>query len=119
MSKERRPFSLPMTTIISLHKDVKAAKVIAHSLDFDLVCSGQNEGEAISKLRLAVKSYIEFGLSNGWNDDILFPAPAENWDVILSPDAVFSPEGEPIYIFDRKMTVLKRRDEHREAALTA
>jgi len=55
-------------------------KFVAHALEFDLVAVADTETEATDKIRLAVKIYIEFGLSQGWEDDILFPAPQQSWD---------------------------------------
>jgi hypothetical protein len=50
-------------------------RFIAHSLDFDIVEVGASRAEAWGNLTLAVKAYVEFGLSKGWDDFIIFPAP--------------------------------------------
>jgi hypothetical protein len=58
---------------------------VAHSLDFDLVAVADSEEEAWMKLRIAVKTYVEFGLSNDWKEYIKFSAPQQFWDKI-TPD---------------------------------
>src|SRR5713101_4230337 len=72
----RRPFRLPMT-LSHLVTKTAVNRFIAHSLDFDLVEVGTTREEAWSRLSLAVKSYVEFGLSKAWDDFIIFPAPDE------------------------------------------
>ena len=44
---------------------------IAHSLDFDLVETGNSRSDAWENLMLAIKTYVEFGLSKGWDDFII------------------------------------------------
>jgi hypothetical protein len=79
--------------------------VVAHSLDFDLVAVGADESRAFKKLRLAVKTYLEYGLSNNWTDDIPFPAPAQYWEPFLKATSMRSME--PIQIEeDRQMIVV-------------
>lgn len=78
-------FKLPMTITILLHKN-KAGSLVAHALDFSLVSVMPTREQAIEKLRLTVKLYIEYGLSKGRDADIMFPAPARFWDK-LSPGA--------------------------------
>jgi hypothetical protein len=82
MQRTRKPFNLPMmlTNLV-----VRDGKHVAHSLDFDLVCVADNDTEAWDNLCLAIKTYVEFGISKGWNDYIMFPAPQEFWDKI-TPD---------------------------------
>jgi hypothetical protein len=72
----RRPFRLPMT-LSHLVTRTAGNRFVAHSLDFDLVEVGATRDEAWSKLTLAVKTYVEFGMSKGWDDFIIFPAPDE------------------------------------------
>jgi hypothetical protein len=50
---------------------------IGHSLDFDIVAVAEDRTAAEKKLALAIKTYVEFGLSKGWKTEILFPAPEE------------------------------------------
>jgi len=78
MVPARRRFSLPATVtfIFSKHGE----KVVAHALDFDLVAVADTHQEAERKIRLAVKTYVEYGLSKNWTDEIIFPAPDEYWD---------------------------------------
>jgi hypothetical protein len=100
MQRIRKPFNLPMTlTNLMVHN----GKHVAHSLDFDIVCAADNEKEAWDKLRLAIKTYVEYGLSNGWQDFIIFPAPKEMWDK-LTPETPLQ-LGPPIVIngIERKM----------------
>src|SRR5215471_18716431 len=82
MRRTRKPFNLPMMLTNLL---VRNGKHVAHSLDFDIVCVGDNEKEASEKLYLAIKTYVEFGISKGWEDYIHFEAPQEYWDK-LTPD---------------------------------
>jgi hypothetical protein len=53
---------------------------VAHSLDFDIVAVDATEEAAWNKLSLAVKTYVEFGLSQGWSEFIMHEAPQEFWD---------------------------------------
>lgn len=100
----RQPFQLPMTAFTVTN--VGPEGVVAHALDFDLVAVAGTREMATKKLRLAVKTYIEIGLSNGWVDDILFRAPDEFWQT-LTPDCPVS-IGEPILIDDtRKIKVFE------------
>jgi hypothetical protein len=69
---------------------------VAHALDFDLVSVASSEDEAVAKLRLAVKSHVEFGIKMGIERDIMFPAPKKFWES-LTPNSSLS-IGEPIEI---------------------
>jgi len=82
MQRIKKPFNLPMMLTHLMRHD---GKYVAHSLDFDIVCVADEEKEATDKLRLAIKTYVEFGMSNGWEDSIVFPAPQEVWDM-LTPE---------------------------------
>ena len=70
-------FSLPamLTNVIWTNGKSKA-----HNLDFDLVTVAPTEDEALQKLRLCIKTYVEFGLSKGWDNYIIFHAPKEILD---------------------------------------
>jgi len=72
----RRQFRLPMM-LSHLVRRTADNRFVAHSLDFDLVEVGATREEAWEKLSLAVKTYVEFGLSKGWDDFIIFPVPDE------------------------------------------
>jgi len=89
-------------------------KAVAHSLDFDLVSVASTEEEATKKLRLAVKTYVEFGLGKGWDDYILFPAPKRYRDK-LTPD-VPAQIGPPIEIASDERAVLVVRPHEAFAA---
>lgn len=75
-----------------------------HSLDFDIVSVAGSEEEAWQRMRLAVKTYVEFGLSNGWKEYIVFNAPKEYWDKI-TPD-VTTRILEPITLGDMEKKVI-------------
>jgi hypothetical protein len=101
MQQRERSFNLPMMLTFLESKNGHHA---VHSLDFDLVSVAESEDEAWAKLRLAVKTYVEFGLSNGWKDQIVFPAPKEFWDKI-TPD-VSTRILEPITLGDTEKKVI-------------
>ncbi len=102
MPRIKKPFTLPMVlTNLMIHN----GKHVAHSLDFDIVCVAENEDEAWEKLSLAIKTYVEFGISNGWQDSIIFPAPQEFWDK-LTPDTPLK-IGPPILIAGIERKVLE------------
>jgi hypothetical protein len=103
MLRSRRPFQLPTTTMSISYKD--AGKCVAHSMDFDLVCVADTEEEASKNLRLAMKTYIEFGLSHQWADEIYFPAPQEFQDRITEKTPVRV--GPTILIDDRSMRLIE------------
>lgn len=79
MQQPERPFNLPMMLTFLESQNGHHA---VHSLDFDIVSVADSEEVAWKKLRLAVKTYVEFGLSKGWKNHILFNAPQECWDKI-------------------------------------
>lgn len=70
-----KKFRLPTTITNLLQKSEH--RCVAHNLDFDLVAVANNEQEAKERLSLCIKTYVEFGLSKGWDDNIYFPAPEE------------------------------------------
>ena len=102
---QKRPFELPMSITVGVCRDDKTGKTSAHALDFDLVCVADNQEEATRKIWLAVKSYVEFGLSNNWADDILFPAPTEYWDKLIGQQITVM--ADPILIMARRMLVYR------------
>jgi hypothetical protein len=87
---------------------------VAHALDFDLVCTANTSSEAENNLRLSVKTYIEYGLNNGWDEDIMFPAPKEFWDKISKDTPVRI--GEPIQIERTRLLVVHTYTEELVAA---
>ena len=82
MQQTTKPFNLPMMLTFL---ESKNGNHVVHSLDFDIVSVADTEAEAWEKVRLSVKTYVEFGLSRGWSEHIMFPAPQEYWDKI-TPD---------------------------------
>ena len=102
---ERRPFQLPTSVFTINYQDSETQKHVAHCLDFDLVCVGDTNKQAEESLRLAIKTYIEFGLSKGWNEEIHLRAPQEVWDQ-LTPNTPLR-LGEAIFIDSRSILVVK------------
>lgn len=106
-----RQFQLPMTLTHTVTKT--DGRCVAHSLDFDIVEFGADENEAWDRLMIAVKAYIEFGLSKGWESSILFDAPNE-----------FQREGQemevkmmaPLLIANTKRNVIRMRPHDRPRA---
>lgn len=70
----------PMTMFVTVCKEDEG--FAAHALDFDIVSVAASEEEAVAKLRAAVTHYIEFGLNNNLDAEILYPAPEEFWNKI-------------------------------------
>ena len=93
-------FKLPMSTIALFHSP-RENETVAHNLDFDLVCVGPTQDEAMKRLRLAVKAYVEYGLENGLEAHIRRPAPKEYWDMVAT--AKISGNTETIRILDRRI----------------
>lgn len=89
---------------------------VAHNLDFDIVVEEPTEQAAKDKLIIAVREYVEFGLSKGWEEYIYFPAPEKYWAELKNPDTKLE-IGHPIEIAsDVKPVVLARPHEHQRAA---
>ena len=101
MQQTERSFNLPMMLTFLESKNGHHA---VHSLDFDIVSVAGSEEEAWQRMRLAVKTYVEFGLSNGWKEYIVFNAPKEYWDKI-TPD-VTTRILEPITLGDMEKKVI-------------
>ena len=110
MMPQKRPFQLPMAITIAKSKDEQTGAVTMHSLDFDIACVCSTEEEATKKIRIAIKNYVEFGLSNGWEEDISYPAPEEYWQNLEGAEIVVL--GEPIQIMTRKMLVYRATPRH-------
>jgi hypothetical protein len=111
------PFRLPQTVTFSVIER-KDKKWVAHALDVDLVSVADSRLKAVEKLRLAVKTYVEYGLVNNWTDDIIFPAPEECWQRLQGKMAEIMP---PIEIEGARMSVHEAllTHEHRPIAATA
>lgn len=77
-------FSLP-TTLTTLSGRLRDNRYVAHCLDFDLLEIANTDEEAWSRLTRTIKTYVEFGLSKGWNESIRHRAPQHYWDA-LTPD---------------------------------
>lgn len=101
MQQQTKPFNLPMMLTFL---ECQNGHHSVHSLDFDIVSVADTEDEAWEKARLAVKTYVEFGISNGWTEHIPFPAPQEYWDMI-TPD-VSTRIVPPITIADSEKKVI-------------
>ncbi len=97
--QKRTAFQLPMTTTFLVYQR-QDKKTVAHALDFDLVSVGETPNKAVNRLRAAVKLYIEFGLTKGWEEDIRFPAPPEYWARLTADTPVSLME--PIQIEDNR-----------------
>ena len=109
-------FELPRSVLILYTKHPH--KVVAHNLDFDLVCVGADRQEAETKIVLSTKSYVEYGLSNGLSDQILRPAPKKFWDKIWN--AKFSERAGKILINQQeKIATLSASHESQEAPVAA
>lgn len=82
MQQTEPSFNLPpMLTFLESTNGYHAV----HSLDFDIVSVADSEEEAWRKTRIAVATYVEYGLNNGLKEYIVFNAPKEFWDKI-TPD---------------------------------
>ena len=101
MRQTERSFNLPMMLTCLESKNGHHA---VHSLDFDLVAVDDTEELAWDKLRLAVQTYVEFGMGQGWKNYIVFNAPNECWDKI-TPE-MYSRILEPIILGDTEKKVL-------------
>lgn len=114
MQQQDSNFDLPM--VLTFLESSNGHHAV-HSLDFDLVAVGDNEQEAWSKLRVAVKTYVEFGLSNGWKEYIKFPAPQKFWDKITPeiPSRIL----EPIVLGAAQKKVLAVHEQTEDASLPA
>lgn len=118
MQQPERPFNLPMMLTFLESQNGHHA---VHSLDFDIVSVADSDAVAWNKLRLAVKTYVEFGLSKGWKNHIMFNAPQECWDKI-TPE-LNSRILEPITLGDTETKVIAvnepKHSDHRTADRTA
>jgi len=99
-----RPFRLPMT-LGHIVTQTSSTRFVAHSLDFDLVEIGATEEEAWGNLMLAVKTYVEFGLSKGWDDYVIQPAP-EQYKITEDMEVKMMP---PLLIANAKRAVIAMR----------
>jgi hypothetical protein len=65
--------------------------IVAHALDFDLLCEAKTEPEAMERLLATMKTYVEFGISRGWNADLVHHAPAQFWEAARQAPSVKAP----------------------------
>jgi hypothetical protein len=100
MLPPRKPFELPASVTIRFYPEPDG-QITAHALDFDLVSTAKDRAEALRKIRLSLRSYIEFGFLNGWAEDIRYPAPAKFWP----PEGTNFETLEPITIMHRSLLV--------------
>ncbi len=98
----------PMTMFVTTCEEDH--EYVAHALDFDIVSVAATEDEAMEKVRLAVKTYIEYGLNNNLDADILYPAPTKFWDKISQDTPVKMME--PITVLDRRVLVIAAAQTH-------
>jgi hypothetical protein len=109
-------FSLP-TTITALSAEIEGGRHVAHCLDFDLVETAASEDEAWARLVCTVKTYVEFGLSQGWNNCIRHRAPERYWNLLTPKVPVkFMP---PLRIANFASPVIKAEVEPNYEALAA
>ena len=78
MLPPRKSFELPTSVTIRFYHEPDG-QITAHALDFDVASTAPSREEAIKKIRLAVRSYVEFGFLNGWVEDIRYAAPQKFW----------------------------------------
>ncbi len=103
---ERMTLPLTATFLCSPIKD----GIKAHALELDIVAVAPTKEQALAKLRAASRLYIEYGIQNRWEDDILFSAPDEYW-AELTVDTPISLM-EPILIDDRTVRVFAAETSH-------
>ena len=87
-------FVLPMSAMV-LFYPAKSGGIVAHSLDFDLVCVAPTIEEAGKRIKIAVQGYVEYGIENGLSSYIRRPAPSRFWDLV--PESAISGKTEPIF----------------------
>jgi len=93
----------PMTMFVTVCKEDEG--FAAHALDFDIVSVAASEEEAVTKMRVAVTHYIEYGLNNNLDAEILYPAPEEFWNKI--PKDAPIKMMEPITVKDKRLLVVQ------------
>lgn len=100
MLPPRKSFELPASVTIRFRPEPDG-KITAHALDFDLAATGEDRAAALRKVRLAIRSYVEFGFLHGWVEDIRYPAPERFWP----PEGTTFETIQPIMIMDRSLLV--------------
>ncbi len=103
-------FALPMNVMV-LFYPAKSGGVVAHSLDFDLVCVAPTLDEAMKRMKLTIRGYVEYGITNELEAHLRRPAPSRYWDLV--PDSAIPEKTETL--FDRK--IFATSYESKEAAL--
>jgi len=102
MLPPRKPFELPTSVTIRFYPEPNVSgKVTAHALDFDLASTADTKEEALKKIRLSIRSYVEYGFLQGWAEDIRYSAPAKFWP----PEGTKLETIEPITIMHRDLLV--------------
>jgi hypothetical protein len=96
----RKPFELPTSVTIRFYPE-KSGGITARVLDFDLAATARDQANALRKIRLCIRSYVEFGFLNGWAEDIRYPAPRQYWP----PAGTKFETLEPIQIMQRSLLV--------------
>jgi hypothetical protein len=100
MLPPKMPFELPTSVTVRFYTEPDG-QMTAHALDFDLVATAKDRENALRKIRLAIRSYIEFGFLNGWPEGIRYPAPEKFWPSAgTSFDTI-----EPITIMHKSLLV--------------
>jgi hypothetical protein len=88
------PLVFPRTVSVLFRGEL--GRIVAHNLDFDLVCVGETQEEAELKILAATKRYVEYGLQNNLESKIWRPAPEKFWDMIPKRNfAPSAPAGSP------------------------
>ena len=100
MLPPRKPFELPTSVTIRFYSEPDG-QITAHALDFDLVATAKTRVDALRKIRLSVRTYVEFGFLNGWAEDIRYPAPEKFWP----PEGTNFETIEPITIMHKSLLV--------------
>ncbi len=101
-NRRKNSFRLPQTVTFCVSERTDDGKWVAHALDFDLVAVSNTRAKAVDRPRLAVKVYVEYGLTNNWIEDIVFPAPEECFTRLQGKTAEIL---SPIEIEDARMSV--------------
>jgi len=100
MLPSRKPFELPTSVTIRFYSEPDG-QITAHALDFDLASTAKTRADALRKIRLSIRSYVEFGFLNGWAEDIRYPAPDKFWP----PKGTNFETLDPITIMHRSLLV--------------
>jgi hypothetical protein len=100
MLPPRKPFEMPTSVTVRFYAEPDG-QMTAHALDFDLAATAQDRREALRKIRLSIRSYVEFGFLNGFAEDIRYPAPDKFWP----PAGTHFQTLDPIIIMNKNLLV--------------